>query len=291
MYANVSPSEVLEREPPRPPHSEDAPRRQRADGSIVVRAEASLGRSRATRIAESGAARLRLPRSEHGLDGVMLNVAGGLACGDRMRVSAEVGSGAALTLSTPGAERVYRSDGPVTEIATRLSVEPAGSLAWIPQETILFDRARLARTLEADVASDGRLTVYEAVMFGRTARGETVESGQFDDFWRVRRDNRLVFADRLRIAGAVRELMAKRTVASGATTLATLLHIAPDAEAKLDDVRAALSSHSAVEAGASAWNGMLVVRLLSPSAEAMRDASRGLLPLLLGRPLPRVWSC
>jgi urease accessory protein len=291
MYASASLSKVLERDPPQPPHSEAASRRQRADGSILVRAEASRGVSRATRVAESGAARLRLPRSEHGLDGVMLNVAGGLACGDRMRVSAEVGPGAALTLSTPGAERVYRSDGPVTEISTRLSVEQSGALAWIPQETILFDRARLARTLEAEVADDGRLTVYEAVIFGRTARGETVESGQFDDCWRVRRDDRLVFADRLRIAGAVRELMGRQTVAAGATTLATLLHVAPNAEALLDPVRAALAAHPAVEAGASAWNGMLVVRFLAASSEALRDASRSLLPLLLGRPLPRVWSC
>ncbi|MFC7051636.1 urease accessory protein UreD [Hansschlegelia quercus] len=291
MYASASPSEVLEREPPQPSQSEDASRRQRADGSIVVRAEASRGVSRAARVAESGAARLRLPRSEHGLDGVMLNVAGGLACGDRMRVAADVGPGAALTLSTPGAERVYRSDGPVTEVSTRLAIEPGGALAWVPQETILFDHARLARRLDADIARDGRLTVYEAVMFGRTARGETVESGQFDDCWRVRRDNKLVFADRLRIAGAVRELMAKRTVAAGATTLATLLHVAPDAEALLDPVRAALEGHPAVESGVSAWNGMLVVRFLAARTEALRDASRSVLPLLLGRPLPRVWSC
>ncbi|MFJ5487709.1 urease accessory protein UreD, partial [Hansschlegelia beijingensis] len=118
-----------------------ARRRQRSEGAIVLRVEASRGVSRVVRVAESGASRLRFPRGQHGLDGAMLNVAGGLACGDRMSVSAEVGPHAALTLSTPGAERIYRSDGAITEVATRLSVEAGGSLAWLPQETILFDRA------------------------------------------------------------------------------------------------------------------------------------------------------
>lgn len=291
MYGSGSHSEVLGSDPAEAPIYETTRRRQRAEGAIFVRAEASGGRSQAARVSESGAARLRLPRSEHGLDGVMLNVAGGLACGDRMTVTAEVGPDAALTLSTPGAERVYKSDGAVTEIANRFVVEARGSLAWIPQETILFDRARLARSLQADVAGDGRLTVYEAVMFGRTARGETVEDGSFDDVWRVRRDGSLVFADRLRFSGAIRSLMAKRTVAGAATILATLLHLAPDAEDRLDAVREALDAHSEVESGASAWNGMLVLRLASAHAEALRDASRAVLPLLLARPLPRVWSC
>lgn len=279
-------------DPTRPGPGADAGarRRQRSEGAIVLRVEASRGVSRAVRVAESGASRLRFPRGQHGLDGAMLNVAGGLACGDRMSVEAEVGPHAALTLSTPGAERIYRSDGATTEVATRLAVEAGGALAWLPQETILFDRARLARRLDAEVAPDGRLLAWEALMFGRAARGETVQVGDLEDRWRVRRGGRLVFAETLRLNGQIRDLMAKRTVAGGRACLATLLYVAPDAEAKVDDVRRALEGCD-VEAGASAWNGLLVVRLLACLAERLRDAARAVLPLLMGRPLPRVWSC
>jgi urease accessory protein len=282
MYASALRSEILEGTPD--------PRRQRAEGRIAVGVAASAGASRVVRLSEGGSSRLRLPRSEHGLDGVLLNIAGGLACGDRMEVEAEAGAGATLALSTPGAERVYRSDGADVTVSTRLAVGAGGRLSWLPQETILFDRSRLVRTLEADVAADGRLTVYEALAFGRQARGETVETGLLQDRWRVRRGGRLVFAETLRLAGPVRDLLAKRTVGGGATALATLLHVAPDAEAQVDAVREALLGHD-VEAGVSAWNGVLTVRLLARLSEALRDAARAVLPLLTGRPLPRVWAC
>ncbi|HEY0292386.1 MAG TPA: urease accessory protein UreD, partial [Hansschlegelia sp.] len=184
MYASDSPSEILGGVP--------APRRQRSEGSIALRVEASGGVSRVIRLAEGGASRIRMPRAEHGLDAVMLNVAGGLACGDRMTVSVEAGPDSAVALSTPGAERVYRSDGAATHVETRLSVEAGATMGWLPQETILFDRSSLSRRLDADVALDGRLLVYEALVFGRVARGETVEGGMLDDRWRVRRGGGLV---------------------------------------------------------------------------------------------------
>lgn len=265
--------------------------RQRAEGRIALEARAIGEATRAIRIHESGAARLRLPRAEKGLDGVMLNVAGGLACGDVMSVEAHAGEDATLSLSTPGAERVYRSDGPAATVSARLTLARRSKLLWAPQETILFDRARLVRRLDAEIAADSSLTIYEGVAFGRKARGETVESGLLEDRWRVRRGEKLVFAETLRLDGAVHELLARKTVANGASALATILHVAPDAEAQLDGAREILERHRAVEAGASAWNGALVVRLLAQSSEPLRDAARALLPLIAGRALPRVWAC
>jgi urease accessory protein len=73
--------------------------------------------------------------------------------------------------------------------------------------------------------------------------------------------------------------------------LATLVHVAPDAAASLENVRAALAD-LAVEAGASAWNGMLVTRILAQDAAALRRAVVAALAVLRApRPLPRVWLC
>jgi urease accessory protein len=264
--------------------------RQRAIGRVAFGAAALDGRTRPMRIEESGSMRVRLPKGEGGsLDAVLVNTAGGIACGDRFAAAIEVGPGAAVTVATPAAEKVYRSDGPVAELAVDLAVGAGGRLDWLPQETILFDRARLARRLHATLAEDARLTVLEAVVFGRRARAEEVTDGLFEDRWRIRRGSRLVYADTLRLAGPIADLLDRPSVANGGRALATLIHAAPDAEARLDAVRERLPSGEGVEAAASAWNGLLAVRFCAKAVEALRT---GLCPFLVafrGEPLPRVW--
>ena len=52
--------------------------------------------------------------------------------------------------TTPSAERIYRSDGPAAMITTRLVLKPRAQLFWLPQETLMFEGARLERRLEID---------------------------------------------------------------------------------------------------------------------------------------------
>ena len=90
--------------------------------------------------------RIRLPKGEgNGIDAVLVNTAGGIACGDRFSVAIEAQAGASVTVATPAAEKVYRSDGPVAELNVNLMLHDKARLDWLPQETILFDRARLRR--------------------------------------------------------------------------------------------------------------------------------------------------
>ena len=71
--------------------------------------------------------------------------------------------------------------------------------------------------------------------------------------------------------------------------VATLVHVAPDAEARLDAVRAALEGY---EAGASAWRGMLLARIVASDGACLRAAIVSCLDRLRGgRALPRVWMC
>ncbi|MBY0295770.1 MAG: urease accessory protein UreD [Methylobacterium sp.] len=272
------------------------PQRQRSLGRVAL-AAARLdgGATRLMDLAEAGPLRLRLPRPDGpGLEGVLLNSAGGIACGDRFAVEATLGPGADLVLTTTAAEKIYRSDGPVTDLATRLTLASGARLAWLPQETILYDTARLTRRLDADMAPDAALTLFEALVFGRAARGESVREGSLRDAWRIRRGGRLVYADTLRLDGAVADLMARPAVAGGARALATMLHVAPDAEAELDRMRALIDAAGCealqVEAGASAWNGMLVVRLLAREIGALRRAAVPLLEGFRRTSLPRVWQ-
>ncbi len=264
--------------------------RQRAVGRVAFSAAGLSGRTRPMRIEESGSMRIRLPKGEgSGLDTVLVNTAGGIACGDRFSVEIDVRSGASVTVATPAAEKVYRSDGPVAELAVALKVEAGARLDWLPQETILFDRARLGRSLSAEMPEDASLTVFEAVVFGREARAECITDGLFEDRWRIRRGDRLIYADTLRLEGPIADLLWKPSVGKGARAFATLIHVAPDAEARLDSVREQLSSINGCDAAASAWNGLLAVRFCAMAIEALRNAAIPFLLAFRGEPLPRVW--
>ena len=87
----------------------------------------------------------------------------------------------------------------------KLKVGAGGTLAWLPQETILFDQVRLRRSIEVDLAPDASLLLAEGVVFGRSAMGETLAQGRFFDRWRVRRGGALVFAESLRLEDAIAE--------------------------------------------------------------------------------------
>jgi urease accessory protein len=268
----------------------EAPQRQRAVGRVAFEAMFLNGRTRPMRIEESGSMRIRLPRGEGaGLDAVLVNTAGGVACGDRFSVGIEVRAGATVTVATPAAEKIYRSDGPVAEFAVDLTLDAKARLDWLPQEAILFDTARLARRLAVRMEDNARLTLFEAVVFGRGARAERMTSGFFEDRWRIRRGGRLVYADTLRLEGPIADLLQKPSVGNGARALATLIHVAPDAEARLEDARECLAAIGGCEAAASAWNGLLAVRFCAVTVEALRAAAIPFLLAFRGEPLPRVW--
>jgi urease accessory protein len=267
-----------------------SPQRQRAVGRVAFSASSLNGRTRPMRIEESGSMRIRLPRREGtGIDAVLVNTAGGIACGDSFAVGIEARAGASITVATPAAEKVYRSDGPIAELGVSLNLEAGSRLNWLPQETILFDNARLVRRLDAEMPADAHLTLFEAVVFGRKARDEHITNGFFEDRWRVRRGSRLVYADTLRLDGSIAELLQKPGVANGARALATLIHVAPDAEARLDSARELLPSVGGCDAAMSAWNGLLAVRFCATTIEALRACAVPFLLAFRGEPLPRVW--
>jgi urease accessory protein len=266
-----------------------APRRQRAHGVVAFEVARSGDETRLVRVAESGPSRVRLPNvAGTTLEAVMMNTGGGIACGDRFDVTVTAGPSANLVMTTPAAERCYRSDGPVSAVDVDLRLGEGAELAWLPQETILYNEARLRRRLTADLATDARLMMFECVVFGRTAKGETVETGLFEDRWRISRAGRLVYADTLRLDGKVQDLLDRPSVTKGARALATFLYVAPDAEARIDEVRD-LITHAPCTIAASAWNGLLAVRFLAPEIAAVRRAAIDFITAFRDTPLPRVW--
>lgn len=265
----------------------------RAAGGVRMVLGARSGRTMPLERAESGGYRVRFPRhSEAGLCGVceavLINTGGGMAGGDRMRTEVRVTQGACGVATTQSAEKIYRSQGPVTEIDVALRVESYARLAWLPQETILFSGSRWRRKLAADMAPDAELTILESTVFGRSAMGELIHEGSVHDRWRIRRGGRLVFADDVRLDDNPAELLSHTASGNGARAVATILHLAPDAEMRIDEARDRLASASS-ECGASAWNGMLLVRFVSGDAQLLRSDLVRFMEGFRGLPMPRSW--
>jgi len=275
------------------PVAEANPALPRSEGAVALGFDRIDGRTRSMRRYRSGALQLRLPRPARAdtPEAVLINTAGGLTGGDRLAIDVGWGPGADAVVTTQAAEKIYRSAGGDVVVATTLSVGVGAAAEWLPQEAIMFDRARLRRSLVADIAVDARLLAVEAVVFGRTARGESVIEGCIDDALMLRRDGRPVWADRLHLDGSVAATLRRPAIAAGARAVATILLAAPDSAERLGGVRDVLG-RIAGRAGASAWDGILVVRLLAPDGATLRHDMMLLLECLRdGAPLPRVWSC
>ena len=259
----------------------------RATGHIALGVAAHAGRTRRTGVHEDGSLRVRFPNAEaDALEAVIVNTGGGMTGGDRFAIDIVLAEGASLVAGTAAAEKIYRSTGPDTEVDVTLTIGADARLVWLPQETILFNRARLKRRIDIDLAGSASLLMAEAVVFGRAAMGEAIEQGFFADRWRVRRAGTLVYADSARLDGAIAGKMAAVASAAGGIAIATVL-IAPGEEDKVAAVRA-LEPRFAGEVGISAWNGIAVARFCAATGAALRRDLTAVLAAL-GQPVPRLW--
>lgn len=270
----------------------------RARGQIALDVDAIGGRSRRSRVHEEGSLRVRFPhRAADALEAVIVNTAGGMTGGDRFSIALSVAPGAKLTACTAAAEKIYRSTGDDAEVKISLAVCDDARLAWLPQETILFDGSRLARSHEVSVAGEGRALLFDSLVFGRTHSGESLTRGRLIDRWNVRRDGRLLWTDCLRLDGDIAGLQQRPALLGGARATGTLLYLSPPDGDLLDRAREALAG-CALRCGATLLRpGLLLCRFLAGDGAALRagvvrflSAFRPALPGLAPG-LPRLWSC
>jgi urease accessory protein len=266
---------------------------QRAIGSLHVAIKRRGAASVLADLRQDGCLKARFPRPVDWVEVVTLNSSGGVAGGDRLASTFDVRAGAHATFASQAAERFYRAlpGDPSAHVRTHLTVADGAAAEWLPQEAILFDRAAVDRMLTVDLAADAWFLGVESVVFGRTAMGERVATARLADTIRLRRDGRLLLHDAIRLSGEVASVLESLATARGGAAMATIFHVAPDAASRLDAFRAAVTTAPA-EAGASAWDGMLIARVVARDGAALRTTVvAGLAALRGGRALPRVWQC
>ncbi len=254
---------------------------QRSAGAITLEVGAG-GAVRRRR--EEGCAKLRIPARLTGQspEAIIINTSGGLAGGDRFEIDVRTESDICLT--TQAAEKIYRSLGSETRVATRLRAGGNVRLLWLPQEAILFDGARLKRSFDAELDRNATLLAVETVVLGRKAMKEQLTDFSFHDHWRIRREGKLIFADDLRFDPA----RVQGSAALGqCEAFATIVLVGRDTELFLEPLREIIG----MSGGVSAWDGKLVARLMGVDGFDMRKTLIPALKLLSGKgQLPKVWT-
>lgn len=258
----------------------------RARGALRLQAKRRGDQTVIADLRQEGSLKALFPKVRgNALDTVFLNTAGGLTGGDRMQIDVAAQAGAHVVLSSQAAERAYRAQpGQIAQSNVTLDVGPGGRVDWLPQETILFDRAALERRLNVRLAPDASVVLVEPIIFGRVAMGETVEHLHLTDHWRIWREDALVFADAVRLIGDAKALMQKTAIAGGAGALATVVFASPQAAAFAD--RLALGGASGASLIA---DDILLVRILANDGFALRKQLIPVVEALSTTPIPRVW--
>ncbi|MEL6372405.1 MAG: urease accessory protein UreD [Pseudomonadota bacterium] len=267
------------------------------NGAIHVGVALKEGRSALTSVAQRDGYQVRFPKGKPDAppQAIIINTGGGIASGDHVRQSFNVETGAALSVATQAAERVYRRCGKaISRLEVHADIGPQARFAWLPQETIVFDDAALERDYTFNLAPDARAIIVECLILGRPAMGERVRRLHLRDRWRITRNGALSYADAFALDDAVlaHAYPSARLNTHGA--FATLLYIAPDAEDRLDAVRHLLppepvATRESAVAAATAFDGKLIIRALAPTAARLRAITEAIVPRLTDRPVPRVW--
>ncbi|WP_374290302.1 urease accessory protein UreD [Paenirhodobacter enshiensis] len=268
------------------PDPETAPQAQmqRAHGEAAAR----FRDGRLSGLRQQGCGKALLPRVRGVPEVVFLNTAGGLTSGDRLSYATETDT--RLIATTQAAERAYRADHGPARVTVRHEVHGAGWLDWLPQETILFDRADLERETVIALAPEAGCLMIEVVILGRAAMGETVQTLNFRDTRRIERAGKPVFLEPFRLSGETLARGPRGAVLRGVRAFATLVLCARGAEDALAAARAALG-HEGVEGAASAFDGKCVVRMLAADGWPLRRQILALMTALRqGAAPPRVWQ-
>lgn len=225
---------------------------------------------------------------------IVLHPPAGIAAGDELTVEVELDAGSHALLTTPGAGKWYRSAGARSRLAQRIRVGAGAVCEWLPQESIVFDRALGDLSIEVDLAADAVYLGMEMLCLGRTAAGERFTAGEMALATRIRRDGRTLWLERGRLAGGS-ALLASPAGLAGQPVSGSLLAAAPTFPPGL--LEACREERPAVGEGAvTLLPGLLVARYLGPACEPgrawMLALWRHLRPALAGRAaaVPRIWQ-
>src|SRR5215510_5595664 len=281
-----------------PPVSMSDEHLQRAKGSCRIVVKGSEGGTQIVDVFQRSPLRVIFPTIGATVvkEAVLINTAGGIAGGDRLECEVTAMASASIAVTSQTAERVYRALDEPARILTKLKVGDGARMAWFPQETIIFNWARLQRETEIEISTGAELLALEWLVFGRAAHGEQILGGQLSDRWRVKNNDRLIWADTFHVREEGYTQLKRKALLGNCKAIATMIYFGPKLSKRLELLRDISSSLNCL-CGATSVGGLIVVRLAADSSWNLKLALRDLLnqvgPEFGPGPfrVPKMWSC
>ena len=224
---------------------------------------------------------------------IIVHPPGGIAAGDRLEVHVDCEANSHGLVTTPSAAKWYGSDSGAFA-SQQIDMALDGFFEWLPQETILFNRARVASDIHIRVSGQGAMIGWDHLIFGRQASGETFAEGSFKQTLRLDIEDRTVWLDRMVLEGND-PLFLSPIGLRGHFAFATVWAVLPDTKTWSEETLQVVRQ----EATGVAWTVLhprvVVGRILAPAMEIkllLQAAWASLRPLVVERRAvaPRLWA-
>jgi urease accessory protein len=271
---------------------------QRAEGSCRIVVSGSEKGTRIMDVSQRSPIRILFPRTGAGAleEAVLVNTAGGVAGGDRLESGVTALANASIAVTSQAAEKIYRALNEPARIATKLKACQSAKLAWLPQETIVFNWGRLCRKTELELSSGAELLALEWLVLGRAAHGEEMTGGHIDDAWRVKKDGRLIWADTFRVTDEIFAHARRKALLSNYKAVATLIYFGPHLDSRLEFFRGIVPSLEC-SCAATSVSGLIVARFAAEVPSDLKLALRSFLQQFSREfgpgpfRVPKMWLC
>ncbi|MBI3563460.1 MAG: urease accessory protein UreD [Gammaproteobacteria bacterium] len=224
----------------------------------------------------------------------VLHPPGGIVGGDNLTLEVDAQRGTHVLLTTPSANKFYRSQAKPASLRQTLQVADGARLEWLPQETIVYDGAFVNMQTRINLAPQARFIGWEITCLGRPAAQEQFTRGECRQGLELWRDQTPLLMERARLSGGSPLLQAAWGM-GGATVSATLL-ATPVQASQLEELRRSLCACLTGLFSMTLIDGVLIARFLGQQARAALEYFQTvwalLRPMMMGVQActPRIWA-
>lgn len=263
---------------------------QRAKGKLKLSFINSDAETSIYDLHQSGALKVLIPKakSKHA-EAVLINTGGGIVSGDSLSIEVTSYENTNTWITTQASEKVYKSNGELSLLETKINLGDDSILFWCPKETILFNNSKFKRNLDFNIKSSSKMLVIENIVFGRLASGELNADCYFFDQWRIKRDEKLIFAENFLFED--KKSMYRNTNLGEYRSLMNIMYISHDAKNYLNKMRNIISTGD-LFGEASHWNDFISLRALAKNPIEFNKVIEQILILFAGEKskIPRILS-
>jgi len=250
---------------------------QRAHGNIKVK----INNNEINRFYQAGSAKVFYPKSSQKFkELVLVNTAGGITSGDNFSYDFEIVNKSKIFLTTQTAERAYKGFNEKAKIKISLTVDDTSNLFWIPQELILFNNCNFDRNIEVDLSPNSNFVLAETTIFGRTAMGEYLEKGYFNDNWRINVNKNLIHAEALNLNGNIKETLSNIAAAKDGVAISNIFIYGKKLLSYENTLPEILKKTETVLLSHSIWNDKILVRMVAKDAYDLKSIKKKLILLI-----------